>query len=1601
METSNLKRPRDEDATEAAELGSQPKRPKTCSISEDQSQEGELLRRVLVCVAQQGFASDISPVRETCKALYWSVDLWSLFSKESLSIVNRRSGRTPLMAAAFQGREDRVGWLLKHGYCCPNDADRKGRNALHWVCASQKGNLPVLEAILADPRCDPKVISCRSIPSGQTPFAFACDAKNVTLALRLAEDRRFTVNFQSFDELPYGHRFSDTTPLNAIGWLTPLAAACGNGLEAVVDCLLKKGALVDLPFNAATSEMSLGEHRRCSALAGAIHHGSFAIIQKLVNAGASTDGLHDLLGPAFSRGDRQLVTWAVNKGAVLDGEAFRQALLAGMDEELISYIQHAPDEKLPGKEALCLACGQGNSAIVFALLARKSQHEVVAPVLQGERSTAFTEACKQTQDMTLALQLIERGYASLEHLAGTQGPSTARLLAQYEEWYKWTSAACDAKNGPLASRLLDMRVAYGLEPLVNRKKDFELVKLACSQGLGEFAMRILPLACPLAGDFERHEELSLASVTLTAIRCGHDKLVRYLLSHGIDLKTVTRTGNCPLEEAVDAGQEPVALVLLEVGGVGARGALNLALKKRMSRLALALLEKSYDPKEGGSLLSLASEHGLVDVVKWLLERVDQRTPAIIHALHRAIEGCHLSVAKLLFESASSDDVARRTLLEARDSPTYARSAIHLLAIACSGKQGTWEEREALLLYLLQCGASPDTRDGQGQTLLHLLASAAEGLHLLQALLKLAPSLEINARDGKGTTAFVMACQAGSLQAAKALFNAGANPNLRTSAFGTALKTTIVAANEELIRWLLEEVKVDVHQRGKEDETPLHFLPLCRTESTDVLRNIRDMLVAAGVDKKARDDMDRTPLLRCVSIPSQREDVALMLTQSSDQGYLSAKDANGYTALHLAAKHGLLNLASALVERCPSLVNQRDGQGRTPIFLAIEYRHSDVALAILRSRLADLSVVDSLHRNALSVACTRGLKEVAQQLVILGCNTTAVDSKGYQPINYALEGFTALWPLILWLVEKGADPNAKGCYDEKTPLQLFSSSGSTKSLLRLLELAPTLSLEGEAGHAALQDAVDGGQEKAALLLLGRVHPSSLAKKLTQSLLRSAIKHGLEAFALKLLDVSPAGAENPLSHTSYGDMKEALLMLALERPKKRSLCKALLMHPQTQQAIAKCHSLRSALLHRAVAIEDCELVEILVCVHSVNVDYEESDMTPLMVAAEAGKLQLVQKLCDLGANINATHYSSGKTALLFAADSAETGTVDVTVELIRRGADVTARTGDGQGLFCLAFHRGWGGTADAHRVRSILSAVLARAPAVDLGNFVNSSGRNILHKAASLLDFSAIVELLLQIGDRFQVDAPTHHGHTVLDLVCQRTDSRDPRAMLALVTALVDRGAAIDWPLMFAARAGQSEVCSFLISRGADLEFQERGQFQTALHMAVNSNNSNLQTCRVLIEAMDPTALVLQDKDGNTPLMLAVKSHYPMAADVVRLLLAKCPEAASDWNPHEGDLPIHAVVRRKDDMGEKILAVLLEHDPSFINSRSQGSEQTPLMVAAKAGNTEMVKLLLRQKDIDVRATDPSGRTALDLARSAGYGGRLIDILRDAATSTAGMA
>jgi ankyrin repeat protein len=184
-----------------------------------------------------------------------------------------------------------------------------------------------------------------------------------------------------------------------------------------------------------------------------------------------------------------------------------------------------------------------------------------------------------------------------------------------------------------------------------------------------------------------------------------------------------------------------------------------------------------------------------------------------------------------------------------------------------------------------------------------------------------------------------------------------------------------------------------------------------------------------------------------------------------------------TRIHDAATKGDFATVRAILEKQPEMVNARDNDGQTPLHIAAKNGRTEVARILLEKR-ADVNAKDRLQGTALHWAVAFGQPDVAEVLLAKGAEVDATMKTGFTPLHYA--AWTGRKDLAEMLITKGAAVDRKstsGC----TPLHLAASRGKREVAKLLVAKGARTDIKDETGTTPLAYAIASGQKDFASIL----------------------------------------------------------------------------------------------------------------------------------------------------------------------------------------------------------------------------------------------------------------------------------------------------------------------------------------------------------------------------------------------------------------------------------------------------------------------------------------------------------------------------------------
>ncbi|XP_029901525.1 ankyrin repeat domain-containing protein 16 [Myripristis murdjan] len=337
--------------------------------------------------------------------------------------------------------------------------------------------------------------------------------------------------------------------------------------------------------------------------------------------------------------------------------------------------------------------------------------------------------------------------------------------------------------------------------------------------------------------------------------------------------------------------------------------------KLAEKAAVQAVTNKHFGTSGDTLLHYASRHGHLDTVRFLMEEVgmdlEVRNNDYKRPLHEAASMGHTACVSYLVREGATVDCLKR----ADWTP---------LMMACTRRN------LEVIQELLSHGANPALKNKDGWNAFHIACREGDPL-IVQHLLNVAPDVwrteskirrtplhtaamhgceEVvrlllqrcgyvpDSPDSCGVTPFMDAVRNGHVSVARLLLQMHqASPTAADTIGAQSVHQVAVTGQEEALRFLVQELEVDVNQRTADTQlTALHYA--AKEGHTSTIKT----LLTLGADLHARDKKGRTALhMACMG---QHADAAWTLLQL---GLKDTEDASGTMAQQLATKPHMLRV----------------------------------------------------------------------------------------------------------------------------------------------------------------------------------------------------------------------------------------------------------------------------------------------------------------------------------------------------------------------------------------------------------------------------------------------------------------------------------------------------------------------------------------------------------------------------------------------------------------------------------------------------------------------------------------------------------------------
>ena len=232
----------------------------------------------------------------------------------------------------------------------------------------------------------------------------------------------------------------------------------------------------------------------------------------------------------------------------------------------------------------------------------------------------------------------------------------------------------------------------------------------------------------------------------------------------------------------------------------------------------------------------------------------------------------------------------------------------------------------------------------------LLAAVKDG-DVVLCTLYLDAGVPLDCVDRQGATPLLLSCRRGHLEIARLLLDRGSTAIDEKDGEGdTPLLVACDRGQLEIATLLLDRGSTAIDEKGCSGSTPLHHA--CRSGNVEIARLLLDrgstvIDVKDAIDEKdgaedTEDAVGNTPLLLACRY-GHLEVATLLLDRGAEVG---ETDEDNNTPLHVACEYGYVKVARLLLDRGHRGIDEENGVGETPLFIACAGDPGHLELATL-------------------------------------------------------------------------------------------------------------------------------------------------------------------------------------------------------------------------------------------------------------------------------------------------------------------------------------------------------------------------------------------------------------------------------------------------------------------------------------------------------------------------------------------------------------------------------------------------------------------------------------------------------------------------------
>ena len=532
------------------------------------------------------------------------------------------------------------------------------------------------------------------------------------------------------------------------------------------------------------------------------------------------------------------------------------------------------------------------------------------------------------------------------------------------------------------------------------------------------------------------------------------------------------------------------------------------------------------------------------------------------------------------------------------------------------------EYESMLFLFFQLAIDLNYQNKQGNTALTL---ASEGGHYnVVTLLLLNKDLNINIQNNNGVTALMFASDSGHHQVVEQLLSKDPDINIQVNDGWTALMLASQNGHHQVVELLLSK-DPDINIQDNDRWTALMFA------SQNGHHQVVELLLSKDPDINIQNNNGVTALM-VASYYGHHQVVELLLSKDPD---INIQNNNGVTALMVASYYGHHQVVGLLLSKDPD-INIQDNDGLTALMFASDSGHHQV-VELLLSKDPDINIRVNDGWTALMLASQNGHHQVVELLLSKDPDINIQNNNGVTALMVA--SYYGHHQVVELLLSKDPDINIQN-NNGVTALMLASRNGHHQVVGLLLSKDPDINIQNNDGWTALMLASQNGHHQVVELLLSKDPDINIQSR---------------NCAISMEDIISA-----ITIAFYEGHFSIVILLS-----------------------KKLTTLSSDERKLLVAAAEGDIGTLVSMLFEVGMSPDTplvGGITPLMIAASCGHIDIVNTLIQAGADVNKTD-DEGKTALDILLGNKEefTSSTHIIDLLITNGVSTAAQANPTQSLF----------------------------------------------------------------------------------------------------------------------------------------------------------------------------------------------------------------------------------------------------------------------------------------------------------------------------------